>query len=308
MSTQKPRRPLFGRSALALASLLALGPGIALPASAQTLERIKETGSLRLGYRSDARPFSWEEGGKATGYSIALCQRIAEAVKKDLALPDLEMEPVLVGNHERFLAVKQGRIDILCGASTVTLERRGEVAFSVPVFLGGIAALVRRDSPAQLRVSLAGQDPQYRGRDAFAQSLTGRNLTVRLGTTAEQWLERSLNDLGISANVSAIGLHSDGIKSLTAGESDVIFGDHPILLDEARRSPRSEELLILDRYFTYEAISLALTRGDEDFRLLIDRTLSRLYRTGEITAIYRSYFGEPSDTTLALFSRAALPE
>ncbi len=305
------RRNHFKMS-VALSAAIALGAiGTllgSLPAKAQTLERVKESGTLRLGYRSDARPFSFADGGNAAGYSLALCAKVADAVKAELSLPNLKIEPVLVGNHERFLALKQGRIDVLCGASTVTLSRREDVSFSVPIYLGGIAALVRLDSPAQLRASLTGDDPQYRGREALAQSLAGRNLTVRLGTTAEKWLDRTLEDLGVEANVTGVGLHADGIQQLAAGKSDVIFGDLPILLDEARRSPKSGELAILPRYFTYEAIALGLTRGDEAFRLLVDRTLSGLYRSGEITPIYTAHFGEPTDTMLALFSRAAIPE
>ena len=45
-------------------------------------------GKLTLGYRADARPFSYrDEAGKPAGYSVALCQKIAEQVKTELGLP-----------------------------------------------------------------------------------------------------------------------------------------------------------------------------------------------------------------------------
>ncbi len=278
-------------------------------AESQTLDRIRETGKLRVGYRADAKPFSYDgKPGGAAGYSVELCQRVAKKLQADLSLPKLEVETVLVGNNERFLAVKRGRIDLLCGASTVTLRRREDVSFSIPVFLGGIAALVRKDAPARLRAALAGEEPPFRGREALGQALRGRTITVRLGTTAETWVDDELVSLGVTAKVTPVGLHGDAIKAIAAGNADVLFGDRAILLDEAQRSPRGKDLTVLTRYFTYEAISLALERGDEDFRLLVDRTLSKLYRSGEINAIYANYFGEPSEVMLGLFSRAALPE
>ncbi len=65
---------------------------------------------------------------------------------------------------------------------------------------------------------------------------------------------------------------------------------------------------MLDRQYTYEAISLAIPRGDHEFQLLIDKALSRLYRSGDINSIYSQFFGELDDTARSLFTRAALPE
>ena len=52
------------------------------------LSRIRETSRLTLGYRGDARPFSYtDESGLPAGYSIALCQKIADEVKRVLKTP-----------------------------------------------------------------------------------------------------------------------------------------------------------------------------------------------------------------------------
>ena len=87
-----------------------------------------------------------------------------------------------------------------------------------------------------------------------------------------------------------------------------LFGDRPILLDAANRGPSAEDLVVLERQFTFEPLALALARGDEDFRLLVDRTLSELYRSGEIAKLYAKWFGEPDESTLTFFQLSALPE
>src|SRR5258708_22144385 len=106
---------------------------------AGTVNRIRESGRFRLGYRDDARPFSYKnESGQVAGYSVALCQKVADDVKRELQLPVMTVDWVPVSFDGRFRALQEGRIDLLCGADTVTLARRQEVAFSIPIFPGGI--------------------------------------------------------------------------------------------------------------------------------------------------------------------------
>jgi polar amino acid transport system substrate-binding protein len=65
--------------------------------------------------------------------------------------------------------------------------------------------------------------------------------------------------------------------------------------------------MVLDRYFEYEPLALVLARGDEDFRLLVDSTLSGLYHSKDFFALYTRFFGAPSDMTRTLFKVYAVP-
>ena len=65
---------------------------------------------------------------------------------------------------------------------------------------------------------------------------------------------------------------------------------------------------MLPRLFTFQSYALALERGDEDFRLLVDSTLSELSHSGEIANIYAAHFGEPDENALMLFRMIALPD
>src|SRR5262249_19423854 len=126
------------------------------------VERIRGSHRIVFGYRTDARPFSYAgDGGRAAGYSIALCNPVADAVRHDLNLPDLPAEwtPLAVG--DRFRALQEGRVDLLCAADTMTLARRTAVAFSIPIFPGGVGALVRADAPVRLREVLEERGPVY---------------------------------------------------------------------------------------------------------------------------------------------------
>src|SRR5512145_309785 len=132
------------RGWIAIVAVALLAAALLPPAQAAgTLERAAQAGKLRLGYRADARPFSYrDESGNAAGYSVELCKMIAEAVKAEPGVSALAVEWVPVTIDGRFREVQQGRVDLLCGADTVTLARRREVSFSIPVFPGGIGALL----------------------------------------------------------------------------------------------------------------------------------------------------------------------
>ncbi|MCZ6745539.1 MAG: amino acid ABC transporter substrate-binding protein, partial [Alphaproteobacteria bacterium] len=74
------------------------------------------------------------------------------------------------------------------------------------------------------------------------------------------------------------------------------------------KSPK--ELRLSKRFFTYEPYAVGLPHGDSDFRLSVDRGLSRIYRTGAIKPIFGKNFGAatPSSIVKALYLISALPE
>jgi putrescine:ornithine antiporter len=295
----------------AIALLAVVSLAAAAPVSAGTLDQIKAGARIRLGYRSDARPLSYrDESGNPAGYSVALCQRIAEATKSDLGLAELNVQWVPVTIENRFRALQQGEIDLLCGAETATLARRGEVAFSIPTFPGGIGALLRGDAPARLREVLSGRPAEFRPywRGTVGQVLQAQTFSVVAGTTSEGWLAGRLKDFQISAKVAPVESYDGGVRSVLERSSNVLFGDRAILLDLARRSPSAKDLIVVDRFFTNEPLALALARGDEDFRLAVDRALSRLYRSGEIAGLYAKWCGEPDESALTFFRWNALSD
>lgn len=62
-------------------------------AEAQTLDRIRSSNTVKLGYDATARPFSFKaEGESATGYAVSLCMEVAEELKRELGIADLAVE------------------------------------------------------------------------------------------------------------------------------------------------------------------------------------------------------------------------
>ena len=276
---------------------------VAVTASAATLDRIRETGGIKLGYLTDARPFSVRnEAGAAEGYAIALCQEVADQVKKGLALPSLRVDWVPVAPDDRLSDVQQGNIDLLCAPTSATLARRQDVSFSIPIFAGGNRAVVRANAPAALRDALGeSKSPRavWRGSPA-AKVLKGTTFAVVGGTSSDTWLKTRRTALQVDARIVPVVDYRSGLQQVRDGEVDVFFGERSLVLG-AMSDPEREDLVILDRLFTHEPLALALARGDEDFRLLVDRSLSQLYASERFGELYKRWYGDFDDKARTYF-------
>jgi ABC-type amino acid transport substrate-binding protein len=274
----------------------------AVPASAAgTLDRIKSTGRITLGYGAEARPFSFQDsGGKPLGYGVELCAKVADALKADQGLPALKPAFLQVTRADRLQAVADGKVDLLCDAIIPTPASRQQVSYSIPVFTTGISAVVRKDGTARLQEILSGRPPTTRQPHTFS---------FVAGTRVEQAvIERLRAQQRGDISPLPVKDYQAGLDALITQRADAFFGDRAALIDTVKRGPRAAELLVVDRYFTHETLALALARGDEDFRLAVDRALSRVFRADEFRGLYANWFGEPSEETLSLLRSGALPE
>lgn len=303
-----------GHRAAIAASVLAAMAASALiaPAQAQTLDRVKTSSALKLGYDPDARPFSFNaEQGRPDGYAVALCNKIADSLRAQLNLSKLDVEWVSLSGDAKAKAIESGAADLVCGAEPVTLTRRQQVSFSIPIFPSGTGALLSTSSPQALREILQYGEPTSRPvwRGSPARTiLEHKTFSSIAGTTSESWLTDRIKTFQLAATATPVSNYQQGIERILDGSSAVLFGDMPILMDAAARSDNSGNLIVLQRHFTYEPLGLELARGDEDFRLAVDRALSQTYAAQDFRTVFTTWFGPPDEATVTFFRQTTLPE
>ena len=284
---------------------------VSFSAAAQTLDRIKSSGKITLGYGVDTRPFSFRDAsGNPTGYAVDLCNQIAEAIKENLGVPSLAVNYVPVPRAEGIREVSQGRIDLLCDPDIQTVTSRNAVSYSMPIFASGVGVVVHQAAADRLKSALAGREPPTRPqwRANAYQLLQQNTLAVVKGSPTEQVLLERLKELQLNAKIIPVSDLATGIADVAGRRADALFADRALLLDSVKRSKSSLQLQVLDRYFTHQSAAFSLARNDEDFRLLVDRALSRLLLSGEWRAIYSNWFGPPNELMITFFQLNALRE
>ena len=260
-----------------------------------TLKKIKSSRTLVVGYRADAWPFSFApETGKADGYSIELCQRIAAGVQQQLGLDKLDVKYVEVTTQNRIQAVVDGKVDIECGATTITLSRMESVDFSNKIFVDGASVMARKRT----------------GIKRLADA-SGKKLAVIPGTTTEAALREAVQKQFLKVELVPVNDYAEGLAAVESGKADGLAADRVILIGQLLNAKDPLEWTLSEDQFSYEPYALMLKRGDASFRLAANRVLARLYRTGEVAEIYKKWFGplgDPPGVLVLMYVLNALPE
>ncbi len=257
--------------------------GLALPAAAQdanvtalsgTLKKIKDTGTITLGYRESSLPFSYlNKRQQPIGYSIDLCREIVEEAAAELDGMDIKIALAPVTAADRLDKVKAGAVDLECGSTTSNLQRQKEVAFSPVFFVAGTKLMVPNASAVK----------SYR-------DLAGKTAVVTAGTTNEAAL-RTLSDkqkLGI-AIVTARD-HAQSLAMLVAGKADAFATDDALLYGFIATEPSARDMKVVGEYLSYDPYGLAYRRDDPGFAATVEHAFSRMASERRLEELYNKWF------------------
>lgn len=264
------------------------------PAGADALSDIRASKTIRMGHLEAAPPFSYKEGTEVKGYTVALCEQVAQSIRADLGLDGLKIEWVPVTLQNRLEMVEQGRIHVDCGTTTWTLTRQKRVDFSLMTFVDGGSVLVKNDT------------------DLFKlEDFGGKRIAVVKGTTTERAMPDALEMHGVKATLVPVESVEAGVAQVQAGKVDGFASDRLKLIGTALNAQKAGTFRVIDEDFSIEPYALVVPRGDPDFRLAVNRGLARVYRTGEIAKIYDRWLGplgKPGVLLSALYYLQRIPE
>jgi len=266
---------------LAVATLLL--PGIALAQDGPVMKRIAESKTITIGHRDASVPLSYlGPDGKAQGYSIDICLKIADAAKEELKLDKLDVKFVPLTPQTRIPLLTAGTVDIICESSTHTLGRSRQVGFLNTTFLTASKLLVRESSGIKK-----------------IEDMTDKVLVAVLGTTNEKaaQVEIDTKKIKIKGDIVKVKDHSQAMLNLEQGRADAYVSDDVVLYGLKSASKNPDEWEIVGPYFSYDPYGMMIPRNNDDFRLLGDTTITRLIQTGEMDAIYKKWF-EPGPTNI----------
>ena len=280
--------------ALAMTTILWTAAGHAQTLTG-TLKKVADSGTLTVGYRENALPFSYTgSDGKPAGYSIDLCQEIAVAVQQELKLPNMAVRWVPVTPENRVDAVANGTVDIECGSTTASLSRQEKVDFTLMTFVDGASLLIAEGSGLKTVADLA-----------------GKRIGVAPGTTTEKAIADFLRSQSITATIVPVKDHDEGLAALQTSKIEAYASDRTILIGLVLQARGTSRYALVSDDLSYEPYGFMVRRDDSAFRFLANRVLARTYRSGAIGAIYSKWFGalgKPTPALVLMYALQGLPE
>ena len=263
-----------------LAAILLVGL-LTNPLSAQeltgTLAQIQKSGKIKIGFRKSQPPMS-ALGKEALpeGYSIDLCKHIVAGVEDKIG-KDIDAEYIPVTAAERFNALSDNKIDILCGSTTKTLSRSEIVDFTQLTFVTGASFMTLKGTK-------------------LMNNFGGKKIGVVKGTTTFVSMKELFTETETDTEIILLNTTAEALNALKKEKIDAFAADQVVLIGLALSVDKPENFAILPTIFSYEPFALAVRRNDADFRLIADRVISKLYRTKKILPIYNKWFGKFSST------------
>lgn len=241
-----------------------------------TLRKIREAGVINIGYRDSSVPFSYlDDHQHPIGYSIDLCERIVAAVKDQLGLRTLERRWVPVDSATRLPMVANGSVDLECGVTTNTAERQRQVSFSVTTFIAASRLASRRDDPI---VHLA--------------DMSDKKVTSTVGTTSLHHLQK-LYSAGIEMKIVASRDDPDAFRLLEAHRVSAYAMDDVLLHATIAGSGHPNDFLVSEDALSVEPYAIVLPPHDPAFKRVADGAIVKLFKSGQIRALYRKWFQSP---------------
>jgi glutamate/aspartate transport system substrate-binding protein len=271
-------RPLFATTNIAKAAVAACVCAAAACAHAgDTLSKIRETQSITIAHREASLPFSYLDGNKKpVGYAVDLCLKIADAVRRELKLPQLNIRYLPVTPSTRIPAIVEGQADLECGSTTSNAERRKQVAFTIPHFVAAARMVVRADSGIRNWSDL---------RDKRVVSTKGTT-TVKLLNDRDK--VRSLNLKLIEGRD-----HAESFGMVEKGEAEAFPMDDVLLFGLRANAQNPSGFVVVGDALSAEPYAIMLRKDDVPFKTLVDREMGRIINEGEVYKLYDKWFKNP---------------
>lgn len=266
------------KTLLAVAAVAAvLAASTAMAQTADTLKKIKDTGTVTMGVRESSGALSYTLGdGKFVGYHVEICQKVLGDIQKQLGLAKLDIKYQPVTSQNRIPLVQNGTVDIECGSTTNNAARQKDVAFAVTTFVEEVRIAVKANS----------------GITSVAQ-LNGKKVATTTGTTSVQTLRKNERANGIDFEQVYGKDHADSFLLLESGRADAFVMDGAILAGNIAKAKNPADFKIVGEVLSVEPIAIMIRKDDPAFKKAVDDSLKAMMKSGDVAKLWTKWFEQP---------------
>lgn len=242
----------------------------------ETMDRIAQTGKIRIGWRADSQPFAFfdSNANQHVGFSVDMGYYIVDLLSESLG-KKITIEPVTVTSQNRLAMVRDNKIDIEMGSTTFTTDRNEQVDFSIFFFFSETTFIVPAASPIK-----------------NLEDLNGKRIGASKGTSNLNVLKAKQEDqtLRPAAIVEYDG-HAEGFKALQDNKIDAYCTDRSLLEGQRIKTPNPENWRIVDFAVAYDPYAFMLRENNSEFRNFVNNAIIWSIRTGKYFEIYDKWMG-----------------
>lgn len=224
------------------------------PATAQTLDVIRDRGKLICGINPDLPGFAArDQEGAWRGFDVDFCRAVAAAIFNDAG----KVEFKALSNAERLTALKNSDIDLLSRNTTWTMARETAlgVNFAAVTYYDGQGFLVRSSLKAE-----------------SALELGGKSICVQTGTTTEANLADYFRGKKLTYQLNAFPSADEALAAYNDGRCDAFTTDTSALFAERLKLAKPDEHVILPDIISKEPLSPAVRQGDDRWLKIVQWT------------------------------------
>jgi len=286
-------------AATALAAITTTTTLVQAGSGSYVLDRIQERGVVNMGHRESSVPFSYiGDDGKPQGYSIDLCNKFVDEIRKTLKMPNIKVNHVPVTSQTRIALMANGTIDVECGSTTNNLTRQKQVDYLPVTFITGTKLASKKGSGI-----------------TEIEDLGGKAIALSLGTTNEKAVKRHIKAKGLNVKIISVKDHPQGWLALDTGRVDAYASDHVLLYGLISKSKDPSVYQVTGRFLSYDPYGIMVPRNDSTYRRLGTVMMADMMRSGDMMKTYNKWFSPgptkinmPASSTLkTAFEIQALP-
>jgi polar amino acid transport system substrate-binding protein len=247
---------------IAIAAVAAL-PLAAVPAAADTLDKILESKTLTIAFDPSVPPWSYKDANlNYTGYEYMIAKKLA-------ADHGLELEIVETNGANRIPLLITNRVDIVIAAMSINDERKKVIDFSLPY--GGTVTAV--SGPPD--VALASTD-----------DLAGKSVAVARGTVMDTQLT-AIAPAG--TNIVRFEDESTTLTSILSGQLDLVAQSTSLNKTVMERDPSIvlEPKIVLGR----SVHGMGMRKGDDALRTWVNAWIIENTENGTIQEYFKQVHG-----------------
>ncbi len=264
---------------LAMMSLVVAGAAFATPACAQelsgTLKKVKDTGTITIGYRDSSIPFSYlDDNQKPIGFAIDICRVIVDGVKAELKLDKMQVEFTPVTSSTRIPLLANGTIDLECGSTTNNPERLKQVAFTNTHFLTATRFVSKKASKLDSIDDLKGKSVASSSGTTNIKQVTEANAARNLGINIIPAKEHAESFLMVETDRAVAAVLDDILlASFVAGSKDP-----------------GAYVISKDAFSKPEPYGIMIRKDDPAFKKVVDAATAALYKSADGQKLYDKWF------------------